>query len=208
MYRSAFALASKNQHLVYLPPEISDRGGRVLKIMYSAPFSMAVSAITFAWLYSISRLSTEPRRGGCVMAKTVCAPVRAFSRETRSCTSAWTTSTLAARALDRWDATSRVRARILYSRESSGSLRTKLRIEPPCWPVAPTTARVLDMFWGWFVLEIQEKLTFRKRFCEGLEGNRRHKSFAVFRNAYRAILSRVCNLDLDYKPTELIINRL
>jgi hypothetical protein len=66
---------------VYLPPEISLTGGRVLKMMYLAPFLTATSAIVLPLLYSISKPSGP--KEGVVMAKTVCAPVKAVSREAR-----------------------------------------------------------------------------------------------------------------------------
>lgn len=144
MYRSISALASKGVHLVYLPPETSLADGRVLKMMYSAPFSIATSAIVLPLLYSISKLSGL--MGGVVMAKTVCAPVKAVSRVARLSTSPWTTSTFSLSYLAFSELTSRVTARILYFWESSGSFSTYLMTELPCWPIAPKTARMLDMF--------------------------------------------------------------
>lgn len=119
--------------------------GRELKIIYETPFSTATSAMVFASLNSASRLP-GPERGGFVMAKIVCAPVRAFSREGRCRVSAWMTSMfLDARVCDLEEVVSRVRARRVYWWEREGSARMKFMIEVPWLPVAPKMARVFDI---------------------------------------------------------------
>lgn len=122
MYFSIAALASKGVTLVYFPPEISAQFGSVLNMMYLAPFSSATSAMALPALNSISK--PLGAKDGTVMEKTVCAPVRAVSREARSKTSPWTTSTFSLSALTLSELTSRVMARILYCLESSGSFNT------------------------------------------------------------------------------------
>ena len=57
MYCSAFALASKGMTAVYLPPEMSATGGRVLKMMYLAIVSTARLASVLTLVYSISKAS-------------------------------------------------------------------------------------------------------------------------------------------------------
>lgn len=100
---------------------------------------------------------------GVVIAKTVCTPSNAFSREARSRTSPCTTSTFLASWRDFEELRPRVMARILYFFESWRSFRTWAIIELPCWPVAPKMARALDMLlrcenyevlnlWVWCIL--------------------------------------------------------
>jgi len=66
---------------VYLPLEISLTSGRVLKIIYLVPFSIATSVIVLPLLYSTSKL-LGPNKG-VIIAKIVSAPVKAISREAR-----------------------------------------------------------------------------------------------------------------------------
>lgn len=40
---------------------------------------------------------------------------------------------------------SRVMARMVYAWDRNGSVNTFLMTELPCWPVAPNTARILDI---------------------------------------------------------------
>src|SRR3569833_190947 len=118
--------------------------GSVLKMRYAAPAATAASAIRFAVATSASTASGP--NVGVVMMKTVCAPCIAASSDARSPASAADTSTPRARSSAAMaELVARVSARSWYVLESSASSRTLLRTELPCWPVAPKTARILDM---------------------------------------------------------------
>lgn len=122
MYSSTLALASKGVTLVYFPPEIFETAGRVLQMMYLAPFSTATSAIAFPLLNSVSAPSGP--MDGVVMAKMVWTPVKAGPRDDLSRTSPWTTSTFLLSSFALSELVSRVMARILNFWENSGSFRT------------------------------------------------------------------------------------